>query len=127
MPILAFNKATDPNTPDDVRINTAAVRFVEAARPGQPSLTVIHVLGEKDAGIPVMEAPDLVATSIGGLVAAKRYFGAGQADDGKSAVFVAAANVSQLRPNNPSKRDFWAVLFTDGSELRIADPLPGGL
>ena len=95
MPIMAFNKATDPTTPDDVRINTTAIRFVEAARPGQPSLTVIHVLGEKDAGIAVMEPFDVVVAAIGGLVSARRYYAAGQADDGRGGVCIAAANVSQ--------------------------------
>ena len=33
MPIVSFNNASDAATPDDVRINSDAVRFVEASRP----------------------------------------------------------------------------------------------
>ncbi len=127
MPILAFSKSSDPDTPDDARISSAAVRYVEPTRQGQPGKTVIHVLGQGENGITVMEANDVVAGSIAGLVAAPRHYSAAQPDDGRSTVFIATANVSHLRPNNPTKRDFWSVFFVDGTELRIIDPLPAGL
>lgn len=127
MPILAFSKSSDPGTPDDARISSVAVRYVEPTRQGQPGKTVVHMLGQGENGITVMEAIDVVAGSIAGLVAAPRHYAAGQPDDGRSTVFIAPANVSHLRPNNPTKRDFWSVFFVDGTELRIIDPLPVGL
>lgn len=127
MPILAFNRETDPHTPDDARISSKAVRYVEPTRQGQAGLTVIHMLGQGENGITVMEALEVVVGSIQGLVAAPRHYSAAQPDDGRSTVYIAPANVSHLRPNNPTKRDFWSVYFIDGSELRIIDPLPVGL
>ena len=127
MPILAFSKVSDVDTPDDTRISSTAVRYVEPTRPGQAGVAVIHLLGQGDAGITVQEALDVVVGSIGGLVAAWRHYSGAQPDEGRSPVFVAAANISHLRPNNPTRRDFWSVYFVDGSELRIVDPLPAGL
>ncbi len=127
MPILAFSKAGDPSTLDDTRISSTAVRYVEPTRQGQPGKTVIHVLGQGENGLVVMEALDVVVGAIEGLIAAPRHYSGAQPEDGGSTVFIAPANVSHLRPNNPSKRDFWSVLFIDGTELRIVDPLPVGL
>lgn len=127
MPMLAFNNATDPDTPDDVHIVSSAVRFVEETRLEQSAMATIHVLGRHEAGIQVMDPLDVVVASIGGLIAATRHYLAGQPEDGGSMVFIAAANISHIRPSTPSKRDFWHVYFIDGSELRIVDPLPAGL
>ena len=46
MPFVAFNKATDPAAPDDLRINTSAVLYVEASRAGLIGQTTIHMLGQ---------------------------------------------------------------------------------
>jgi hypothetical protein len=127
MPILAFNKASDPKWPDDVRIASSAVRYVEESRLGQSNHATIHVLGHRDAGIKVGDSIESVVSSVGGLVAATRHYLAGQPADGGSTVYVSAANVSHIRPSTPGKRDFWVVHFIDGSELRIVDPLPAGL
>lgn len=127
MPILTFSTANDPHTPDDARISSTAVRYVEPTREGQPGKTVIHMLGQDVNGITVMEAIDVVVGSIAGLVAAPRHYSAAQPEDGRSTVFISPATVSHLRPNNPTKRDFWSVFFVDGTELRIIDPLPVGL
>jgi hypothetical protein len=127
MTMLAFNKATDPKWPDDVRIASSAVRYVEVSRIGESNLATIHVLGQRDAGLQVMDSLDAVVAAIGGLTAATRHYLAGQPQDGGATVYVAAANISFLRPNTPAKRDFWVIRFIDGSELRIVDPLPVGL
>jgi len=127
MPMLAFNNAADPKTPDDVHVASSAVRFVEESRLGQAALATIHVLGLREAGIQVMDPLDVVVSSIGGLTAATRHYLAGQPKDGGSMVFIATANISYIRPSTPDKREFWIIYFIDGTELRIVDPLPAGL
>lgn len=127
MPFISFNKATDPAAPDDLRINTAAVLYVEASRPDLIGQTTIHLLGQGTAVHAVTESIDKVVTSLGGLVGCKRHYLAPPPDDGASTVYISTANVSHVRPNLPASPEFWYVRFVDGSEVRIVDPLPDGL
>ena len=124
MPILSFNNASDAATPDDVRINSSAVRFVEAARPEQKGHTMIHLMGQGEVGIPVVETVEEVIAAIGGLAAAGRHYLAGAGGGGASTVYIAVNNVSYLRPNKHAKPAYWYIYFTDGYELRVLDPLP---
>jgi hypothetical protein len=127
MPFISFNKATDPAAPDDLRLNTSAVLYVEASRPDLIGQTTIHLLGQGTAVHAVTESIGKVVTSLGGLVGCKRHYLAPPPDDGASTVYISTANVSHVRPNLPASPEFWYVRFVDGSELRIADPLPDGL
>ncbi|HYW56037.1 MAG TPA: hypothetical protein VE934_03705 [Polaromonas sp.] len=127
MPFISFNKATDPLAPDDLRINTSAVLYVEASRAGLVGQTTIHMLGQGTVVNAVTESIGTVVTSIGGMVAGKRHYLAPPPDDGASTVYISPANVSHVRPNAPSAPEFWYVKFVDGSEVRIVGPLPDGL
>lgn len=127
MPFISFNKAIDPVAPDDLRINTAAVLYVEASRPGLIGQTTIHMLGQGTVVNAVTESTGTVVSAIGGLVAGKRHYLAPPPDDGASTVYISPANVSHVRPNLPASQEFWYVTFVDGSELRIVDPRPDGL
>ena len=124
MPILSFNNASDAATPDDVRINSSSVRFVEAARPEQKGQTMIHLMGQGEVGIPVVEPVDEVVAAIGGLAAATRHYLAGVHDASASTVYVAVENISYLRPNKKAKPAYWYIYFVDGYELRVLEPLP---
>ena len=124
MPILSFNNASDAATQDDVRINSLAVRFVEASRPEQQGHTTIHLIGQGEVGIPVVEPIEEVIAAIGGLAAATRHYLAGTHGVSASTVYVAVDNVSYLRPNKNAKPGFWYIHFVDGYELRVLDPLP---
>lgn len=127
MPLLCFNKATDPSAPDDLRINPAAVLYVEASRPDLIGQTTIHLLSEGTSVNAVTQSTATVVSAIGGLISAKRHYLAPPPDDGASTVYLAPINISHVRPNLPASPDFWYVRFIDGSELRIVDPLPAGL
>ena len=127
MPFIAFNKAFDPAAPDDLRINTAAVLYVEASRLDLLGQTTIHLVGQGDTVNAVTESIGLVVSEIGGLLAATRHYLAPPPADGASTVYICPANVSYVRPNLPASPNFWVVRFVDGSELRILDPLPQGL
>jgi len=127
MPFISFNKATDPTAPDDLRIGTHAVLYVEASRPDLVGRTTIHMLGQGSVVNAVTESIGTVVSELDGLVAAKRHYLAPPPDDGASTVYIAKANVSYVRPNVPVVPEFWYVTFVDGSEIRIADPLPDGL
>ncbi len=127
MPFISFNKATDPAAPDDLRVNTAAVLYVEASRSDLIGQTTIHMLGQGTVVNAVTESIGTVVSCIGGLVAAKRHYLALPPDAGASTVYISPATVSHLRPNLPGAPEFWYVKFVDGSELRITDPLPDGL
>lgn len=127
MPFLSFNKATDPAAPDDLRINTQAVLYVEASRPDLVGQTTIHMLGQGTTVNAVTETIGTVVTAIGGLTAARRHYLAPPPDDGASTVYIQPATVSYVRPNKPALPEFWYVKFVDGSEVRIVDPLPPGL
>jgi hypothetical protein len=127
MPFISFNKAIDPVAPDDLRINTAAVLYVEASRPGLLGQTTIHMLGQGTMVNAVTESTATVVSAIGGLVAGQRHYLAPPPDDGASTVHISPANVSHLRPNLPASPEFWYLKFVDGSELRIVAPLPDGL
>ncbi|MDP3413285.1 MAG: hypothetical protein Q8S16_08840 [Polaromonas sp.] len=127
MPFISFNKATDPAAPDDLRLNTAAVLYVEASRPDLLGQTTIHLLGQGTTVNAVTQPIATVVSEIGGLVAAKRHYLAPPPDGGASTVYIAPWSVSYVRPNLPLAQDFWYVKFVDGSELRIIDPLPEGL
>ncbi|AYQ28757.1 MULTISPECIES: hypothetical protein [unclassified Polaromonas] len=127
MPFISFNKATDPAAPDDLRINTASVLYVEASRPDLVGQTTIHMLGQGSMVNAVTETIGTVVSSIGGLVAVKRHYLAPPPDDGASTVYVLPANISYIRPNLPLSPEFWYLKFVDGSELRVMDPLPSGL
>ncbi len=127
MPFMSFNRATDPAAPDDLRINTSAVLYVEASRAGLIGQTTIHMLGQGTLVNAVTESIGTVVSSIGGLVAGKRHYLAPPPDDGASTLYISPANVSHVRPNAPAAPEFWYVKFVDGSEVRIVDPLPDGL
>ena len=127
MPFIAFNKAFDPGAPDDLRINTAAVLFVEASRLDLVGETTIHLLGQGINVNAVTESIGLVVSEIGGLVAATRHYLAPPPAEGASTVYICPTNVSYVRPNLPALPDFWVVRFVDGSELRVVAPLPIGL
>ena len=133
MTFLAFNKATDPTAPDDLRINPEAVLFVEASRADLLGQTTIHMLGQGTVVNAVTESVGTVVSSIAaalkspGLVGATRHYLATTPGDGASTVYIAPGNVSYVRPNVPETHEFWYIRFVDGSELRIVDPLPAGL
>jgi hypothetical protein len=127
MPFIAFNKAFDPAAPDDLRINKAAVLYVEASRHGLAGQTTIHLLGQDETVNAVIESIGLVVSEIGSLVAATRHYLAPPPAEGASTVYICPANVSYVRPNVPALPDFWVVRFVDGSELRVVSPLPLGL
>jgi hypothetical protein len=127
MPVVAFNKAFDPEAPDDLRINTAAVLYVEASRHALVGQTTIHLLGQGETVNAVTESIGLVVSEIGGLVAATRHYLAPPPAEGASTVYICPGNVSYMRPNLPALPDFWVLRFVDGSELRVLHPLPLGL
>ncbi len=127
MPFISFNKATDPLAPDDLRINTSAVLYVEASRADLLGQTTIHMLGQGTVVNAVTESIGTVVSNIGGMVAGKRHYLAPPPDDGAATLYICPANVSHVRPNSPSAPEFWYVKFVDGSEVRIVDPLPDGL
>ena len=131
MPFIAFNKASDPAAPDDLRINTNAVLYVEASRPDLLGQTTIHLLGQGTVVNAVTESVGTVVsammTSSGSLVGCTRHYLAPPPEGGASTVYIAPANVSYVRPNHPASPDFWVVRFVDGSELRVVAPLPEGL
>lgn len=133
MTFLAFNKATDPTAPDDLRINPEAVLYVEASRADLLGQTTIYLLGQGTVVNAVTESVGTVVSSIAaalgspGLVGATRHYLATTPGDGASTVYIAPGNVSYVRPNVPETHEFWYIRFVDGSELRIVDPLPSGL
>ena len=131
MTFIAFNKASDPASPDDLRINSNAVLYVEASRPDLVGHTMIHMLGQGSTVNAVTESIGTVVSSIsdlrGTLVAATRHYHAPPPNDRASTVYVAPANVSFVRPNLPAAPDFWVLRFVDGSELSVVHPLPEGL
>ena len=43
---MALNTAFDPTSPGDLRINTAAVLYAGASRPGLIGQTTLHLLGQ---------------------------------------------------------------------------------
>lgn len=131
MPFIALNKAVDSAAADDLRINTAALLYVEASRPDLAGQTTIHLLGQGAVVNAVTEPVGTVVSAIfsaaGTLTACTRHYLAGLPEDGPSTVYISPANVSFVRPNLPASPDFWVVRFVDGSELRVMAPLPQGL
>lgn len=127
MRFIALTKAFDPAAPDDLRINTATVLYVEASRHDLIGQTTIHLLGQGETVNAVTESIGLVVSGIGGLVSATRHYLAPPPAEGASTVYICPANVSYVRPNLPALPDFWVVRFVDGSELRVLAPLPQGL
>lgn len=127
MAFIAFKKAVEPEAPDDLHINTAAVLYVEASLPTLVGQTTIHMLGQGVMVNAVTESIGWVVSEIGGLVGATRHYLAPPPAEGASTVYICPANVSYVRPNLPALPDFWVVRFVDGSELRVVTPLPLGL
>ena len=135
MPFVALNKASDPTAPDDLRINSAAILYVEASRQELLGRTTVHVLGQGATVIAVNEPIDVVVREVSRaleadsseLLPATRHYLAAPPAAGPSTVFISPVNVSFVRPNLPASPDFWVVQFTDGSEVRVVHPLPGGL
>ena len=127
MRIISLNKASDPLAPDDLRINTSCVLYVEASRPDLVGRCMIHMLGQGTNVNAVTEPVSVVVALISSLVGATRHYLAQPPDDGASTVYVAPFNVSYARPNLPAAPDFWVLTFVDGSELRVTAPLPDGL
>lgn len=127
MPFIAFNKATEPLTADDLRINPGAVLYVEASRPDLVGQTTIHLLGQGEGVNAVEERIDTVVSRLGGLIGATRHYLAPPPPEGASTVYISPAHVSYARPNVPASPDFWVLRFVDGSEIRVLAPLPDGL
>ena len=135
MPFIALNKASDPTAPDDLRINSAAILYVEASRQELLGRTTVHVLGQGATVIAVNEPIDVVVREVSRaleadgseLLPATRHYLAAPPTTGSGTVFISPVNVSFVRPNLPASPDFWVVQFTDGSEVRVVHPLPGGL
>ena len=125
--LVAFNKVSTNDAADDLRVNPAAVLYVEASRPDLIGHTTIHLLGQGTAVNAFDESIGTVVASLGGLVAAKRHYLAAPPLEGASTVYVSPRNVSYARPNVAVSPDFWVLRFVDGSELRVLDPLPSGL
>lgn len=92
MAFIAFTKATDPKEIDDLRINTAAVLYVEASRPDLLGRTMIHMLGQGTVVNAVTETVGTVVSSIfdaaGVLVACTRHYLAPPPEDGASTVYI---------------------------------------
>ena len=126
-PFTAFNKVSTLDAADDLRVNPAAVLYVEASRPDLIGHTTIHLLGQGTAVNAVDETIGSVVASLAGLVAAKRHYLAAPPPEGASTVYVSPRNVSYARPNVAASPDFWVLRFVDGSELRVLDPLPRDL
>ncbi len=103
MPLLSFNKASDPLAPDDLRINPAAVLYVEASRPDLIGQTTIHLLGQGVGVHAVTESLDTVVTAIGGLIAATRHYLVPPPDASASTLYLCPRNISHLRPNLPAR------------------------
>jgi hypothetical protein len=128
MPILHFNKATNPATSDDcVHINSDAILFVHESPNMQMGKTEIQVIGLKTESIRVVETLDQVLAQLPELVRVHRHYHAGEPSNGASIVHIAVHNVSYLRRNVPQGQPFWTIRFTDEYELRIIEPLPRGL
>ena len=64
MTFIALNKASDPTAPDDLRINSAAILYVEASRQELLGRTSVHVLGQGAAVIAVNEPIDVVVREV---------------------------------------------------------------
>jgi hypothetical protein len=126
MSIFHFNRATEPATQEDIWINTAAVRFAEAARPEQTGKTSIHLIGQGEAGILVIEPLETVLGSFSDLVEAPRHYLAGKPENSGGVVYIAPSLISYLRPSTPKDPVYWYVYFLDGSEIRIRNPVPAG-
>lgn len=126
MPIFHFNKATEPASKEDVWINTAAVRFVEAARPEQVGTTSIHLVGQGELGILVVEPLETVLGSMSHLVEAPRHYLAGRPGNVDGVVYISPSLISFMRPSTPVDPVYWYVTFLDNSEIRIRDPIPPG-
>jgi hypothetical protein len=131
MTLVAFSKASDTASPDDLRVNALAVLYVEASRPDLLGHTMIHLLGQGTTVNAVTEPLDKVVSALAGvhahLVAATRHYMALPPDQSPNTVYISPAHISYARPNLPSAPDFWVLRFVDGSELRVAHPLPEGL
>lgn len=110
-----------------MRINTAAVLYVESSKVDLLVQTTIHLMGQGVTVNAVTESVGLLVSEIGSLVAATRHYLAPPTADGASPVYICPANVSYVRPNLPTSPDFSVVRFVDGSELRVIAPLPEGL
>ena len=131
MAFISFTKSADLEAPDDLRINSTAVLYIEASRPELMGRTMIHMLGQGALVNAVMESSGTVITALSGekfnLVECTRHYLATPPHDGPSTVYISAQNVSYVRPNLPISPFFWVVTFIDGSDLRIMAPLPHGL
>jgi len=135
MTFIALNKASDPTAPDDLRINSAAILYVEASRQELLGRTAVYVLGQGATVIAVNEPIDVVVREVSRaleadgseLLPATRHYLAAPPATGPSTVFISPVNVSFVRPNLSASPDFWVVQFTDGSDVRVVHPLPGGL
>jgi hypothetical protein len=123
MPIISLNKASHPDVENDIRINTAAVRFVEAAPPNQSGGAVVHMLCAQR--IPVVEDIGRIVAKIGGMVPARRKTSGGASTSGDT-IYLSPETISHLRPNTPESPAFWIASFIDGSEILILSPLPQG-
>jgi hypothetical protein len=127
MNFVAFNKTTQPAASEDLRVNPRAVLYVEASRPDLVGHSSIHLLGQGETVNAVEESIGTVVDRLGGLVAALRHYLAPPPPEGPSTVYISPLNISFVRPNIPETPDFWVIRFIDGSELRVAAPLPAGL
>lgn len=127
MPLVHFNKATDPAIAEKVHINTDSILFVEKCHGIQIGKTAIKVMGLEIEPIRVDEPLSLVLAHLPGLIEARRHYLVGGPPKGSSVVHVSAQNISYLLPNTPQEPAFWTAHFKDASELCIMDPLPPSL
>ena len=78
MPFISFTKSADLKAPDDLRINSTAVLYVEASRPELMGRTMIHMLGQGALVSAVMEPIGTVITALSGekfnLVECTRHY-----------------------------------------------------
>ena len=127
MPIVQFHKATNPNMPEAVLINTDAVLFVEVPPETQIGSTSIHVVGLHTDTIRITDPLVDVLSILPPLVSTYRHYHAGAPHEGATAVHIAPKNVSYILPNAAQNPAFWIIHFRDESELRVVHPLPANL
>jgi hypothetical protein len=126
MPIVHFNKATEPASVEDFWVNAAAVRYVQATPLDQLGKTLLYLVGEGENGVAVIEPLPKVLESLGHLVETPRHYLGNPADSGVGMVYIAPSLVSYLRPNTRGDTAYWYAHFVDGSELHIRHPIPAG-
>lgn len=127
MPIIQFCRATNPSTPEAVRINSGAVLFVETSPHQQVGQTLVQVLGQTEQGIRVVESLPHVLELMPGAVGMRRHYPAGAPPEGESVVYIYPENIASVVPSTPLEPVFWTITFKDQFALRVMAPLLPGL